>query len=94
MNPNGNPRCQPFEHLRTVSDLSSVKLNSKHQITVPLPVRQALELTAGDSMVFKIKNKLVSLHRHTPLDRAYTQALESNLQEWSSSADDEAFKDL
>jgi hypothetical protein len=75
MNPNGNPRCQPFEHLRTVSGLSSVKLTSKHQITVPLPVRQALHLSAGDYL-------------------AFAQALESNLQEWSSSADDEAFKDL
>jgi antitoxin PrlF len=91
---NGNPRCQPFERLRTVSDLSSVKLNSKYQITVPLPVRQALHLSAGDSMVFEIKNNLVKPHRHTPLDLAYTQAMEGNLQEWSSSADDEAFKDL
>jgi hypothetical protein len=52
MNPNGHPSRQPFEHLRTVRDLSSVKLNSKHQITVPLPVRQALHLSAGDLMVF------------------------------------------
>jgi hypothetical protein len=84
---NGNPRCQPFEHLRTVSGLRSVKLNSKYQITAPLPARQALHLSAGDLMVFKIKNKLVTLHRHTPLDRAYTQALEGNLREWSFTAD-------
>ncbi len=74
--------------------LQTVKLTSKYQTTVPLPVRRALHLSAGDLIGFEIKGDVVTLRRATPIDVAFTQALEGSLQEWSSAADDEAFKDL
>ena len=74
--------------------LQTVKLTSKYQTTVPLPVRQALHLSVGDLIEFEIKNNVVTLRRATPIDLAFTQALEGSVQEWSSAADDQAFKDL
>ena len=74
--------------------LPSSKLTSKFQTTVPLPVRKALNLKAGDMVGFEIEGNEVRLRRATPLDLAFSQALEATLSEWSSKADELAFKDL
>jgi antitoxin PrlF len=74
--------------------LQASKLTSKYQATVPTSVRNALKLSAGDLVGFEIVGTEVRLSRITPLDVAFTQALEGTLQEWSSDKDDLAFKDL
>lgn len=74
--------------------LATSKLTSKFQATVPLPVRKALHLKAGDIVGFEIEGDEVRLRRATPLDLAFTQALEGTLSEWSSKEDDKAFKGL
>ena len=74
--------------------LQTSKLTSKFQATVPLPVRKALHLKAGDILGFEIEGDEVRLRRATPLDLAFTQALEGTLSEWSSKEDDKAFKSL
>ncbi len=43
---------------------------------------------------FEIVGDEVKLRRSSPLDIAFTQALEGTLQEWSSVLDDQAFKHL
>ena len=74
--------------------LQTSKLTSKFQATVPLPVRKALHLKAGDILGFEIEGDEVRLRRATPLDLAFTQALEGTLSEWSSKEDEKAFKSL
>ncbi len=74
--------------------LHTSRLTSKFQATVPTPVRKALQLKAGDVVGFEIEGSEVRLRRATPLDLAFTQALEGTLSEWSSELDDKAFKDL
>ncbi len=74
--------------------LQTSKLTSKFQATVPTQVRKVLQLQAGDMVGFEIVGSDVKLKRATPLDLAFAHALEGTLTEWSSAADDEAFKDL
>ncbi len=74
--------------------LQTSKLTTKFQTTVPTQVRKVLHLQAGDMVGFEIVGNDVRLKRATPLDLAFAQALEGTLTEWSSPADDEAFKDL
>jgi antitoxin PrlF len=74
--------------------LQTSKISSNFQATVPLPVRKALHLKAGDLVGFEIEGNEVRLRRATPLDLAFTQALEGTLSEWSSKEDDKAFKGL
>ena len=74
--------------------LQTSKLTSKFQTTVPTSVRKVLQLKAGDMVGFEIVGNEVKLRRATPLDMAFTQALEGTLPEWSSKADEQAFKDL
>ena len=59
-----------------------------------MTVRKALHLKAGDILGFEIEGDEVRLRRATPLDLAFTQALEGTLSEWSSKEDDKAFKGL
>ncbi len=74
--------------------LQTSKLTTKFQTTIPTSVRKVLQLKAGDTVGFEIDGNEVKLRRATPLDLAFTQALEGTLSEWSSKADDRAFKDL
>ena len=74
--------------------LQTSRLTTKYQATVPTSVRKLLQLKAGDLVGFEIEGNEVRLRRATPLDVAFTQALEETLAEWSSKQDDQAFKDL
>ncbi len=74
--------------------LQTSRLTTKYQATVPTSVRKLLQLKAGDLVCFEIEGNEVRLRRATPLDVAFTQALEGTLAEWSSEQDDQAFKDL
>ena len=74
--------------------LHTSKLTSKFQTTVPLSVRKALHLRAGDLVGFEVNGIEIRLKRATPLDVAFAQALTGTLDEWASAADDKAFKDL
>ena len=74
--------------------LQTSRLTTKYQATVPTSVRKLLQLKAGDLVGFEIQGNEVRLRRATPLDVAFTQALEGTLAEWSSEQDDQAFKNL
>jgi antitoxin PrlF len=74
--------------------LQTSKLTSKFQTTVPTQVRKILHLQAGDMVGFEIVGSDVRLKRATPLDLAFAQALEGTLTEWSTEADNDAFRDL
>ena len=74
--------------------LQTSKLTTKFQTTVSTSVRKVLQLRAGDMVGFEIDGNEVRLRRATPLELAFTQALEGTLTEWSSKADDQVFKDL
>jgi AbrB family looped-hinge helix DNA binding protein len=71
------------------------KLTSKYQTTVPAPVREALLLQKGDSLVFEIADGgPVTVRKAVPHDEAFEQALGAHLSEWESAEDDEAYRDL
>ena len=74
--------------------LSSSKLTSKYQATIPEPVRKILNLDAGDSLAFDIDEGQVQLRKANPIDVAFTQSIESTLEEWVSEADELAYHDL
>jgi antitoxin PrlF len=70
------------------------KLTSKYQATIPEPVRRLLHLEAGDAIAFDIDDTTVKLRKARPVDLAFAQGLEGTLTEWSSAADDKAYRDL
>jgi AbrB family looped-hinge helix DNA binding protein len=71
------------------------KLTSKNQTTIPAPVREALDLSAGDMLAFEVlAGGSVMVRKWTPIDLEFAQAVESTLSEWATEEDDEAYRDL
>lgn len=70
------------------------KLTKKYQATVPEPVRQMLNLKAGDAVAFDVSEDGVRIRKAQPLDLAFARSVQEILVEWSSAADEEAYRDL
>ena len=70
------------------------KLTRKYQATIPEPVRSLLHLESGDEIAFDIDGNDVHLRKARPVDLAFTQSIEGTLTEWTSEADEEAYRDL
>jgi len=70
------------------------KLTTKYQATIPEPVRRLLDLSAGDSIAFDIEGNDVHLRKARAVDFAFAQSLEGTLTEWSSTEDEEAYREL
>lgn len=67
------------------------KLTSKTQTTIPRPVREALNLHAGDELEYRLEEGRVILAKHNaePMDDPFRA-----FDEWHSDADAAAYADL
>jgi AbrB family looped-hinge helix DNA binding protein len=70
------------------------KLTKKYQATIPASVRQLLHLDAGDEIAFDIEDDHVHLRKAQPMDLEFAKSLEGTMNEWSSEADEEAYRAL
>ena len=70
------------------------RLTSKYQATVPAAVRARLGLKAGDALQFEITPDGVVLTKATEQDLEFARSLAGTLSEWSSAADEDAYRDL
>ena len=70
------------------------RLTSKGQATIPVEVRRALRLAAGDSVAFELANGKVTLRKAEVLDRAFLKLTEAAFEDWNSPEDEAAFRDL
>ena len=57
-------------------------------------MREALGLRQGNQLSWEIEEGSARVRAASPLDVAYLQGLQAGLQEWSSTADNDAFADL
>jgi antitoxin PrlF len=69
-------------------------LTKKYQATIPQEIRNFLHLSEGDKIDFEIYNNQVIVKKANPIDFEYLKSLESNLEEWNSDEDNEAYNDL
>ncbi len=71
------------------------RLTSKGQITVPKAIRLALHLADGDLVSFEVDGDAVRLRRiETAAPPARADGTPTALTEWSSAADEDAYRDL
>ena len=68
------------------------KLTSKAQTTIPQPVRAALDLKAGDALVYEIDEQRVILSKAS--DPAKSDDPFGTFYEWSTEADAKAYGKL
>ena len=70
------------------------KVTQKYQATIPQGVREKLEIEKGDRVIFEIEDEKVVLKKLSTLDWEYLDSVSATLGEWSSEADEEAYRDL
>jgi AbrB family looped-hinge helix DNA binding protein len=70
------------------------RLSPKGQVTIPKKVREQLGLAPNDYIIYEIQEGVAVLRKLEPFDAQYHAALSGTLSEWSSAADEEAFRDL
>ena len=70
------------------------KVTQKYQATIPQVVREKLEIAKGDRVIFEIEDEKVVLKKLSPVDWEYLESVSATLGEWSSVADEEAYRDL
>lgn len=75
--------------------MSTSKITSKFQATIPQDIRKKLHIKAGDLILFEIlDNDTVVIKRAKQIDKEYLRALNNTLSEWKSQEDEEAYDDL
>ena len=75
--------------------METSKITAKGQTTIPVSIRNALNLHVGDELLFELEGDQVLLRKATVIDIEYLRAVETTFsQEWNSSEDCEAFDDL
>jgi len=85
----------PYYPLRMIGMAKNIsRLTSKYQATVPAEVRENLGLKAGDALQFDVTPNGVVLTKATDQDLEFARALTGTLSEWSSAADEDAYRDL
>lgn len=71
------------------------KITAKGQTTIPQDVRAALRIAPGDLIAWEVgPDGTATVRRVQPVDLEYLRAVEGTLSEWSSPADEEAYREL
>ncbi len=70
------------------------KLTSKGQTTIPSPIRRLLGIKAGDSVLFAVEGKQVTLKRAEKLDAGFLKLAQDSFSDWNAPEADDAFRDL
>lgn len=69
------------------------RITSKGQMTIPKKVREAARLKSGDVVALEVEGDRV-LMRKIVGDDEYLAAVQATLDEWSSSEDEDAWRNL
>lgn len=73
----------------------SARLTSKYQATIPKEIRKQLHLESGDEILYELlPDNTVIIRKASPLDLDYLQALNSTRDEWKSTEEEQAYKNL
>jgi bifunctional DNA-binding transcriptional regulator/antitoxin component of YhaV-PrlF toxin-antitoxin module len=68
--------------------------NNWKKATIPEAVRRVMGLRAGDVIAFDVEGNEIRIRKASPVDLAFVQALETTLTEWTSEADEDAYREL
>lgn len=71
------------------------KITSKGQTTIPHEIREALKVGPGDFLAWDVgPDGVARVRRVQAPDLEYLRAVEITLDEWSSAADEAAYREL
>lgn len=70
------------------------RITAKGQMTIPKKVRDSARLVAGDLVSFVVEGDQVQFRKVLPGTDDYLRSVQATLEEWSSPADEAAWRDL
>lgn len=70
------------------------RITAKGQTTIPVAIRKAAHINAGDTLAFEIKGDYLIVRKIKSPTDAYLKGIEETLNEWSSPEDEEAWNGL
>jgi antitoxin PrlF len=70
------------------------RITSKGQTTIPVSIRKAANLNAGDTLTFKVKEDYLLVRKINVSNNDYLKGVSETLNEWSSPEDEEAWNAL
>ena len=65
------------------------KISDKGQITLPKCIRDVLSVHSGDLIVYEVSGNIVKMKKQNVDEQTYLKAMESTLEEWQGSQDDD-----
>ena len=65
------------------------RITSKGQTTIPVAIRKAANLNAGDTLTFEVKGDYLLIRKINVPDDEYLKGVSDSLSEWSSPEDEE-----
>jgi antitoxin PrlF len=68
---------------------SIARLTVKGQLTVPKSVREALNISKGDAVIFEEKGGEIVVRKATAIDAAWAKGIQTTLTEWEDTIDDD-----
>ncbi len=68
---------------------STARITTKGQLTIPKAVRESLNVSKGDAVVFEEKNGDIVLRKATAIDEAWAKGIQTTLNEWEDEIDDD-----
>jgi antitoxin PrlF len=77
--------------------IAESSVTQKYQATIPLRVREQLDIQAGDKIVFERQDDetiIIKKKQSSGVDWDYLHAVEETLSEWNSPEDEAAYGDL
>ena len=82
--------CFPYILTMQQSLTLDSALTSKGQVTLPVELRRALGLKAGDRIIYEPDGpRAYRIRKADKIDVAWSRSLESTLSEWQGNADDD-----
>jgi antitoxin PrlF len=70
------------------------RITSKGQTTIPVSIRKAANLNAGDTLTFEVKGDYLLVRKINVSNNDYLKGVSETLNEWSSPEDEEAWNAL
>lgn len=68
---------------------SVARITVKGQLTIPKSVRETLNISKGDAVVFEEKNGEIVIRKATAIDAVWARGIQTTLSEWEDNIDDD-----
>jgi AbrB family looped-hinge helix DNA binding protein len=68
---------------------SVARITVKGQLTIPKSVRETLNISKGDAVVFEEKDGEIVVRKATAIDAVWTKGIQTTLSEWEDKIDDD-----